>query len=337
MPRMMAAAGVPTLEDVAKLAGVSRATVSRVVNAAPLVAEATVVAVQRAIDELGYQPNRAARALVTRRTGVVAVLVVETDYLVFRDPYFPQAYHGALQAFRESDTQVVLAMARPGEKPTEMVRYLESGHLDGAIVLSHHGPELAQAIEASRQPVVFVGNPETDGVCYVDLDNLQAARTATEHLIAGGCRKIATVTGPLDMVSGRHRLQGFVEAMTDAGLDPSWQVEGDYSGASGRRVARLLDEHPDIDGLFVANDLMAIGAVSVLRDNGLRVPDDIKLVGFDNSEAAEQVSPHLTTMTNPSDEHTRIAAEMLKELMAGVRPDPPTVVLPSELVVRESA
>lgn len=337
MPRMISAPGVPTLEDVAKLAGVSRATVSRVVNAAPLVAEATVTAVQRAIDELGYQPNRAARALVTRRTGVVAVLVVETDDLVFRDPYFPQAYHGALQAFQELDTQVVLAMARPGEKPTAMVRYLESGHLDGAIVLSHHGPELAQAMEASRQPVVFVGNPEVDGVCFVDLDNRQAARTATEHLIAGGSRRIATIAGPRDMVSGRHRLEGFVEAMTAAGLDPTWQVEGDYSGASGHRVAELLDKHPDLDGLFVANDLMAIGAISVLRDNGRLVPDDVRLVGVDNSESAVQVSPQLTSMTNPSDEHTRIAGEMLKKLMSGVRPEPPTVVLPSELVIRESA
>lgn len=337
MPRTIATPGVPTLEDVAKLAGVSRATVSRVVNAAPLVAEATVAAVQRAIDELGYQPNRAARALVTRRSGVVGVLVVETDDRVFRDPYFPQAYRGALQAFDESNTQVVLAMARPGNRSAEMVRFLESGHLDGAIVVSHHGPELAKAMEAVRQPVVFVGNPETSGVCYVDLDNVQAGRTATRHLIAGGCRRIGTVTGPLDMVSGRNRLEGFVEAMTEAGLDPSWQVEGDYSGISGRGVAKILAEHPDVDGLFVANDLMAMGAMSVLRDTGRRVPDDLRLVGFDDSEAAAHVSPQLTTMTNPSDEHTRIAAEMLKELMAGVRPDPSIVVLPSELVVRESA
>ncbi len=327
----------PTLEDVARVAGVSRATVSRVVNGANLVAPQTTEAVRRAINELGYHPNRAARALVTRRTGAIAVIVPEGDERVFSDPFFPQAYHGALQGFRDSDTQVVLAMAQPGDNATRMVRYLESGHVDGAIIVSHHGPALARALANTPQPVVFVGDPETPGLCYVDVDQSTAAATATAYLIERGAKRIATITGPLDMAAAVQRLRGFEQAMLAAGLDPSLRADGDFSAVGGRRAAqRLLAERPDLDGLFVANDLMASGALPVLTDAGRRVPDDVKVVGFDDSSAARQTTPPLTTMTNPASELARTAADMLNELLAGGRPDSP-VILPSNLVLRGSA
>ncbi len=135
----------PTLEDVARLAGVSRATVSRCGQRCFPVAPATVTAVQAAITELGYRPNRAARALVTRRTGVIAVVVPEANERVFNDPFFPQAYHGALQGFGDSDVQVVWRSRSPVIRPDRMLRYLDSGHVDGAIVVSHHGPNLPGA------------------------------------------------------------------------------------------------------------------------------------------------------------------------------------------------
>lgn len=324
----------PTLEDVARLAGVSRATVSRVVNGASLVAPATVSTVRQAISELGYQPNRAARALVTRKTGVIAVVVPETDERVFTDPYFPQAYHGALQAFQDSDVQVVLAMADPGVSVEPMVRYLESGHLDGAIVVSHHGPALGEMLAKSWQPVVFVGDPEAPGICYVDLDNVAAAQTATRHLIERGARRIGHISGPLDMASARQRLQGFESAMAQAGLDASVMVEGDYTSQGGQVVTELLQRLPDLDGLFVANDLMAVTAMQVLQRTGRRVPGDVKVVGFDDSVAALQTSPQLTTMTNPAAEHARAAAEMLIKLLAGEQPESPFRLRPSQLVVR---
>lgn len=327
----------PTLEDVARVAGVSRATVSRVVNGANLVAPRTTEAVRRAINELGYHPNRAARALVTRRTGAIAVIVPEGDERVFSDPFFPQAYHGALQGFRHSDMQVVLAMAQPGDNATRMVRYLESGHVDGAIIVSHHGPALARALAQTPQPVVFVGDPETAGMYYVDVDQVTAAATATEHLIARGAKRIGTITGPLDMAAAAQRLRGFEQAMHAAGLDPSLRADGDFTAVGGHRAAtRLLVEAPQLDGLFVANDLMASGAVRVLKDAGRRVPEDVKVVGFDNSSAALQTNPQLTTMTNPASELARTAAEMLNALLAGEQPDSP-VILPSELVLRGSA
>jgi DNA-binding LacI/PurR family transcriptional regulator len=326
----------PTLEDVARVAGVSRATVSRVVNGGTLVAAKTTEAVREAIEELGYHPNRAARSLVTRRTGVIAVVVPETDERVFSDPFFPQAYHGALQAFAETDVQVVLAMAQPGDGPARMVRYLDSGHVDGAIIVSHHGPALGIALAKSWQPVVFVGDPEAPGVYYVDLDNAEAARVATRHLIERGARRIATITGPLDMGSARSRLRGFQEAMTAAGLDPSWYVEGGYTAKSGLLVEQLLAEHPDIDGLFAANDLMAVTAMQVIQQTGRRVPEDVRIIGFDDAAIAQQCTPQLTSMTNPAAENTRSAAEMLIELLAGGTPESPRMMPPSRLVVRAS-
>ncbi|MCW5951827.1 MAG: LacI family DNA-binding transcriptional regulator [Propionibacteriaceae bacterium] len=328
---------LPTLDDVARAAGVSRATVSRVVNGGQLVSQRTCDVVNQAIAELGYRPNRAARALVTRRTGAVAVVVPETDDRVFTDPFFPQAYHGALTAFAGVDVQVLLAMAPPGEGAARMTRYLDSGHVDGAIVLSHHGPELARRLLNNTHPVVFVGDPGVPGLPYVELDQATAAIVATRHLIGQGATRIGTVTGPMDMNAGIARRDGFEIALAQAGLAPAGVVEGDFTARSGELAAgQLLEQSPDLDGLFVASDLMALGALRALRRTGRRVPDDVKVVGFDNSSAALQASPQLTTMTNPPSELARIAGEMLLGLLSGVAPTSP-VILTSELIVRKSA
>ena len=329
--------GLPTLEDVARVAGVSRATVSRVVNGGRLVSPDTVRAVNEAIETLGYKPNRAARALVTHRTQAVAVVVAETDERVFSDPFFPQAYHGALNAFRGMEVQVLLAMAQPGESPGQMTRYLHSGHVDGAIVVSHHGPDLARRFVSSRQPVVFVGDPGVPGLAFVDIDQKSAAMVATRHLIDRGARRIATITGPQDMGAGVERQHGFLAAMAEAGLTPAGIAHGDFSLAGGTSAAHtLIADCPDMDAVFVASDLMALGAVRTLQQCGRRVPDDVAVVGFDDSIAALQASPQLTTMTNPASELTRIAGEILIQLLDGVTPASP-VILPSRLVQRESA
>ncbi len=328
---------MPTLEDVARLAGVSRATVSRVVNGGHLVAAHTVTEVSRAIGELGYRPNRAARALVTKRVGAVAVVVPEADERVFTDPFFPQAYHGALAAFSEVDVQVLLAMAQPGDHAERMVRYLESGHLDGAIVVSSHGPELARHLQQVAYPVVFVGDPGVPGLPYADIDQYDAALRATQHLIERGARRLATITGPMDMNAGSERLRGFRDAAVRAGLTPVGIAPGDFSIASGEQAAiELIAAAPDLDGIFVASDLMALGAMRVLHRAGLTVPDRVKVVSFDNSSASLETYPLLTTMTNPASELARIAGQMLLELLSGRTPIYP-VILPSELIERGSA
>jgi DNA-binding LacI/PurR family transcriptional regulator len=325
-----------TLDDVARLAGVSRATVSRVVNGADLVAARTVEAVNHAIAELGYRPNRAARALVTGRVGAVAVVVPEADERVFSDPFFPLSYHGAVTAFADVDVQVLLAIPQPGERAAKMVRYLESGHVDGAIVISHHGPELARQLQQGP-PVVFVGDPGIPGVPYVELDQHDAAVRATRYLIGRGCRRIATVTGPQDMGAGKERLRGFRSALAEAGLEPAGIAAGDFTAAGGELAATELLALPErCDGIFVASDLMAVGVLRVLHQAGVAVPGEVRLIGFDDSSAALQTEPRLTTMTNPATELTRLAGTMLLELLAGGSPEYP-VVLRSELVERESA
>lgn len=336
MVRFTGGHSAPTLEDVARIAGVSRATVSRVVNGGTLVAAKTTEAVREAITQLDYHPNRAARALVTRRTGVIAVIVPETDERVFADPYFPQVYHGALQAFGDSDVQVVLAMSQPGDSASRMVRYLESGHVDGALIASHHGPSLAQALANSWQPVVFIGDPEVPGVPFIELDNRAAARVATQHLIERGSRRIGTITGPLDMGSARQRLEGFREAMAEAGLEADLFVEGGYNAQSGQVVEQLLDRAPDLDGVFAANDLMAVTAMGVLQRLGRRVPEDVRIIGFDDASIGRQCTPQLSTMTNPAAEHARLAAEMLIEILAGGVPETRNLMAASQLVVRGS-
>lgn len=328
---------LPTLEDVAKLAGVSRATVSRVVNGGHLVSGATLEAVTRAIAELDYHPNTAARALVTRRVGAVAVVVPEAEARVFSDPFFPQTYHGALTAFADEEVQVLLAMAQPGEPAQRMLRYLESGHVDGAMVVSHHGPELAKAMRNVGRPVVFIGDPGVDDLPYVDLDQYGGAVQATNHLIAAGATRIAIITGPLDMTAATERNRGFTAALDAAGLRPYARAVGDFTAAGGAVAAKqLIDEFPMLDGIFVCSDLMALGAMRILHRAGYRVPRDVRVVGFDDSTAALQTDPTLTTMTNPASELARIAGDMLLGMLAGGKAPKP-VILQSQLIVRQSA
>jgi DNA-binding LacI/PurR family transcriptional regulator len=328
---------VPTLEDVARAAGVSRATVSRVINGGALVSTKAREAVDEAVARLGYAPNLAARSLVTRRSGVVGVLVPETDLRVFSDPFFASAFRGAMDAFADEDTHVILAMSKSGEPSERLLDHLVSRRVDGAVILSHHGTRLARAAARLPAPVAFVGDPDVPGLPFVDLDQVRAARLATQRLLDRGCTRIATVTGPLDMPAGAGRRQGFVDALRGAGRRAVAALPGDFTLEGGAAAADLLlATHPDVDGIFVASDLMAAGVVQALLRAGRRVPDDVAVVGFDDAVIARQTVPALTTMTNPAHELARRAALMVRTMLdGGSRPEP--VVLQSELVVRESA
>lgn len=218
-----------------------------------------------------------------------------------------------------------------------MARYLGSGHVDGAIVLSHHGPEVARQLATGSHPVVFIGDPEVPGLPYVDLDQPEASAMATHRLIEKGATRIASITGPMDMHAGLQRLSGFEAALSEAGLAPVAVAEGDFTLRGGEDAAgQLLARSPDLDGLFVASDLMAVGALRALRRAGRRVPDDVLVVGFDDSSAALQASPQLTTVTNPASELARTAGEMLLRMLSGAEPEGP-VILHSQLIVRHSA
>jgi DNA-binding LacI/PurR family transcriptional regulator len=329
----------PTLEQVAERAGVSRSTASRAINGGLRVSPEAQAAVEAAIAELGYTPNRAARSLVTKRTDSIALVVPEPDERVLSDPFFAGMLNGLSTAFADSEMQLVLVIARPGDS-ARTIRYLRNGHVDGAIVVSHHrDDELDRALELSGLPNVFVGRPlsTASDAQYVDTDNVEGGRIATQRLISIGRRRLATIAGPLDMSAGIDRLTGWRDAVRAAGLSEDAVVHGDFTITSGAAAARrLLAAHPDIDGLFVASDLMAVGAMGVLAELGRDVPGDIAIVGYDNVGVATSTNPPLTTVIQPVIAMARAAgARLLDQLHGGGNREP--LIFAPELVIRGSA
>ncbi|MBQ0825775.1 LacI family DNA-binding transcriptional regulator [Streptomyces tagetis] len=349
----------PTLEAVAARAGVSRATVSRVVNGAHGVRDALAERVRHAVDELGYVPNQAARSLVTRRHDAIAVVAAEPETRVFADPYFAQQLRGISKELTAHDNQLVLLLTEGREDHARVGRYLAGGHVDGALVFSLHLDDpLPGLVRRAGVPTVFGGRPDWDdgqgGVVYVDSDNRGGAREAVRYLAALGRTRVAHITGPLDQTSAADRLAGFRDAAGEHAPGPV--ARGDFTPAGGERAMReLLDRCPEVDAVFAANDLTAAGALRVLRESGRRVPDDVAVVGFDDMlPVAEQTDPPLTTVRQDIEGMGRLMARLLLrdldhaaddgdvggvgDVEAGSAPDGSrSVVLPTTLVRRASA
>ncbi|MEO3859456.1 LacI family DNA-binding transcriptional regulator [Acrocarpospora sp. B8E8] len=324
----------PTLEKVAARAGVSRATVSRVVNGSSSVGEDIRVAVMRAVDELGYVPNFAARSLVTQRADSIALVFSEPPVRVFSDdPTFAGIIRGVSQEVEAADKQLVLMMAGSARGHERVERYTTAGHVDGVIIASMHGADpLPMTLARRGIPVVCSGRPITgNGLPYVDMDNVSGAVQAVTHLLERGRRRIATIAGPPDMVAGIDRLNGYRQVLRDSGRRSIIAI-GDFTRDSGALAMRqLLEDDPALDAVFVASDMMAFGAMQTLRHAGRRVPDDVAVVGFDDVASAVYTDPPLTTVRQPTLQMGRELARLL------LTPDAESpVVLPTELVIRES-
>jgi DNA-binding LacI/PurR family transcriptional regulator len=334
----------PTLEEVAALAGVSRATVSRVVNGSPRVSPAARDKVERAVAELGYVPNRAARSLVTKRADSVALVVSESETRFFSDPWFAVVARSVAVALSDTDMQLVLVVAQSDEQAAQrarLERFLLAGRVDGVVLVSLHGRDpLPRQLVAAGVPTVLVGRPVDDiEVAYVDADNAGGATAAVRHLLERGRTRIATVAGPQDMSAGRDRLAGYQSALRAAGLPvrPSLVAAADFSEEGGAEAMRaLLAREPDLDAVFAASDLMATGALRALRAAGRLVPDDVAVVGFDDLPASQHTDPPLTTVRQALEDMGREAIRLLLATIAAQSPDP-VVVLPTELVVRASS
>ncbi|HET9516673.1 MAG TPA: LacI family DNA-binding transcriptional regulator [Actinoplanes sp.] len=332
--------GRPTLDAVAARAGVGRGTASRVVNGSPQVSAQAKAAVAAAINELGYVPNRAARALATRRTDSVALVVSESQERVFGEPFFAGAVRAISAALHETSMQLWLAFAQSPQQREHVERHLTGQHVDGVLVLSLHDDDPLPAMLTQRGlPTVLGGRADTHSDFWVDVDNAGGARKAVEHLIGLGRSRIATIAGPQDMPVGRSRLAGFRDAVRDAGLDPDLVAFGDFSEASGVAAMRsLLARRPDLDAVFVASDLMACAAVRALREAGRAVPRDVAVVGFENSPVALQCDPPLTTVALPVDELGRRMVELLlSRIGTRVGPAHGPVLIDPDLVRRASA
>ena len=334
-----AATPTVTIEEVAAVAGVSRSTVSRVVNGSTAVSPAALQAVHDAIAKLNYVPNRAARTLASRTTNAIALVVPEDPTRFFGDPYFASVVGGIHSRLSATPyvLNVFLASDDLGDKTTAYVR---GGNIDGALIVSHHARDSFVRRIADSVPVVFAGRPSQADIAersyYVDVDNVLGGRLGTQELIDAGRTHVATIAGPADMPPGVDRLIGFEAALADAGLRAAGVVEGDFSEAGGAQAMReLLERGVPIDGVFVANDLMARGAMAVLADAGLRIPDDVAVVGFDDSVIATQVSPRLSTVSQPTFAQGELMVDVLLGLLSGTQPERVTIVEPA-MVSRES-
>ncbi|HEU5109887.1 MAG TPA: LacI family DNA-binding transcriptional regulator [Micromonosporaceae bacterium] len=338
-----------TLEDVARVAGVSRATVSRVINGVRNVDLEIQEQVRRAIATTGYAPNRAARSLVTRRAGNIALVVsgspqgtAGTGYAatVFADPFFGRVAAGAVDFLRPLGIHPLLMLADSDPARADVVANLRQGNADGALVVSTHAEDpLPELFARAGVPTVLFARPATPiPVSYVDLAHQDGARLAAGHLLARGRSRLATITGPLDVPASQDRLAGFRDALARHGHPYVPIAEGDFKQDGGETaMERLLTEHPRLDGVFAANDLMAAGALLVLRQHGRRVPEDVAVVGFDDSPPAVSCRPQLTTIRQPIEEMAAAMARILLSHIEDPATEPTSVIFDPTLVVRESA
>ena len=329
----------PTLDAVAAHAGVSRATASRVVNRSSKVGPEVRARVEDAIRALGYVPNLTARSLVTRRTDAVALVVGEPSDLVISDPWLSQLILSTTRELGGAGRQAVLLLTGGNDDHDRIGRYLTGGHVDGAIVLSvHRDDPLLPVLHQLQIPVMFGGRPWGDmgAAGSIDVDQRDGARRAVEHLVGLGRRRIATITGSMDQRAAVERLDGYREVLGES--DPALVAHGDFTRAGGERaMTELLARAPDLDAVFAASDLLAAGALGVLRRAGRRVPEDVAVIGFDDlEEVAAWTEPLLTTVHQPVGLFGRRLVEGLLEMLAGGG-DPIHELLPVRLVLRGTA
>ncbi|MEU7044905.1 LacI family DNA-binding transcriptional regulator [Streptomyces varsoviensis] len=331
----------PTLEAVAARAGVGRGTVSRVINGSPRVSDRTRALVEQAVAELGYVPNRAARALAAGSSDAIALVVPEPETRLFAEPYFSDVIRGVGAELADTDMQLLLTLIRTPKERKRFADYLAAHRVDGVLLVSVHADDpLPDLLEEIDMPAVLSGRRSgRETVAYVDSDNAGGARQAIAHLHARGRRALATITGPLDMYVAQCRLDGYRAGLASAGHAPDERLiaPADFTEEGGRRAMReLLDRRPDLDAVFVASDVMAAGARQVLRESGRRVPDDVALIGFDDSAVARHMDPPLTSVRQPIEEMGRTMARVLLQEIEERTADRPQVVLPTRLTERES-
>lgn len=329
------------LEDIARISGVSRSTVSRVINNEPNVHPETRERVMRVIAEHHFVPNVAARTLVTQHTQVIGIYIPYFVSDVFADPYFPMLIQAITTSANELDYDVMLWLRGQNSAPMHLHRRVLDNRITDGLVLASTAkddPMLYQLIERGRH-YVLNGRPwnNDDTINYVDAANVQGAQQAVEHLARLGRQRIAHISGPHNMSAGYDRLIGYRNTLTRMGLDldEKLEFEGDFTETSGYLGMRqLVSQQPD--AVFIASDLMALGALRALREAGRRVPDDVAIVGFDDMPFATMAEPHLTTIRQSVPRLGYLAAEGLIGLIEEKITPPYQVSLPTQLVIRES-
>jgi LacI family transcriptional regulator len=331
------------LEDIARKAGVSRSTVSRVVNNDPNVKQSTRDRVMAIIEQEGFRPNLAARMLVTQRTMVIGIVIPHTLLVTFQDQYyFPTLLQGIAEATLHRDYATLLWWGQSHEHEEKFLqRILQQNRLvDGLIVASARTRDpLVHRLVQAGTPFVMVERPLefADQISYVSVDNVAAAKTVIEHLYKHGRRRIGTITGAMDNVDAQDRLTGYRAGLESTGLpfDPDLIYEGQWTRVSGYLGAKHL-LHSGVDAIFAANDVTAIGVFQAIQDAGLRIPDNVAVVGFDDLPNAVQVTPHLTTIRQPIQQKGIVATNLLIDLIEDKREGTQQLILPTQLIIRHS-
>ena len=328
-----------TLDEIAKLAGVSRATVSRVVNDYPHIKPAVRERVQAIITQTGFQPNLIARSLASDRSGIIGLVIPNTPRMVFTDPFFPMLIQGITQATNRRNLTLSLFLFHSKDEETRTIRsILNTGLLDGLIITADRKEESFVPNFVERGvPFVLIGRPESNSeITYVDTDNVGGGYIATEHLIKLGRQRIAII-GADENTAGDDRVAGYQTALQAYGIasDPALIAFGDFSIQSGYEAMKhILRVQPD--AVFIASDTMALGALRAIREAGLRVPDDIAVVGFDDLPPATQADPPLTTIRHPIEQLGVIADDLLSQMLNENDVSPTHTILPTTLIVRDS-
>ncbi|MET9147773.1 LacI family DNA-binding transcriptional regulator [Streptomyces sp. NPDC004042] len=340
--------GRPTLEEVAARAGVGRGTVSRVINGSPRVSDATRAAVEAAVAELGYVPNTAARALAANRTDAIALVVPEPETRFFAEPYFSDMLRGVGAELSDTEMQLLLIFAGGDRERRRLAQYLAAHRVDGVLLVSVHADDPLPDLVAQLGIPAVISGPRSaaEALTSVDSDNYGGARSAVEHLLSRGRRRIAHITGHMDVYGAQRRVDGYRDALADAGLteDEHLIEQGDFTEEGGHRaMTRLLEREPALDAVFAGSDVTAAGARQVLRASGRRIPDDVALVGYDDSAIARHMDPPLTSVRQPIEEMGRAMIDLLLTEIADRRPPESAAperrhaVLATELVVRTSS
>jgi LacI family transcriptional regulator len=328
-----------TIRQIAKLAGVSRSSVSRVLNSHPNVSPEMREQVQKVIAETGYQPSPIARSLSNRRSRIIGLVIPLAIRSLFDDPFFPRLIQGISQGCNMHDYTLSLFLFHSQEEEKELFDGISrSQFLDGVLVTAtRSGDTLIPRLLENQVPLVVQGRHEDPRISYVDADNVTGAAMAITHLLGLGYQRVSTVTGPLDSTAAQDRKQGYLDALRERGqpVEEALIVGGDFTQAGGyEAMQRLLPRQPD--AVFVASDTMAMGALQAIRGAGLTVPDDIALVGFDDLPQSTMVDPPLTTVRQPIRRMGALAVEMLVECLENEADSPRHIVLPTELVIRGS-
>jgi LacI family transcriptional regulator len=330
----------PTIIEIARLSGVSRSTVSRVINNQPNVRPDVRRRVLEVIRSTGYHPNAAARTLASRRSWMIGLVLPRSVSSFFTDPYFPRLTQGIAQACNQYNYTLGLFLVGSKEDEEKIFpRVSRKGMLDGILLQTGQiGDQLIDRLVNTNMPVVVLGRPfHGNGISYIDVDNVNAAYNAVSHLIRLGYKRIATITGAANNTTSIDRRAGYEKALAERGreIDPSLIAEGDFTEASGYyAMQQLIPAHPD--AVFAAADLMAVGAIRAAREAGLRVPEDVAVVGFDDIPIASSPDFKLTTVRQPIYEFGFKAVEVLIDLIEnGIEPAR-RIIMDTELVIRDS-